>query len=134
MQSGISSIQEVRCDSNKKLGLDSLVGILTTFELDNFDNYVPTSKNIEFAFEDKISLKEKGKKIKDNQLESEDENGKSSDSDLEVVEALLAKKYSRSRGKYKANIPLICFSCEEISHIATRCSNKDRKYENRSHK
>ena len=32
----VSTIQEKRCDSNKKLGLDSLVGRLTTFELDNF--------------------------------------------------------------------------------------------------
>ena len=43
----VSTIQEVRCDSNNKIGLDALVGRLTTFELDNFDNYVPTSKNID---------------------------------------------------------------------------------------
>ena len=62
----VSSIQEVRCDSNNKIVLDALVGRLTAFELDNFDNYVPTSKNIESAFEAKLSLKEKGKEIKDN--------------------------------------------------------------------
>ena len=62
----VSTIQEVRCDSNNKLGLDTLVRRFTTFELDNFDNYVPTSKNIELTFEVKLSLKDKGKKIKDN--------------------------------------------------------------------
>ena len=31
--------------------LDALVGRLTAFELDNFDNYLPTSKNIESVFE-----------------------------------------------------------------------------------
>ena len=130
----VSIIQEIRCDSNNKLGLDALVGRLTAFELDNFDNYVPASKNIEFAFEAKLSLKEKWKKIKENQLDSEEETEESSNSDLEVVESFLANKYSRSRGKYKGKVPLIYFSCEEIGHIAARCPNKDNKDEKKSHK
>ena len=62
----VSTVQEVRCDSSNKIGLDALVGRFTTFELDNFDNYVPASKNIESTFEAKLSLKEKRKKIKKN--------------------------------------------------------------------
>ena len=92
--------------------MDSLVGRLTTFELDNYENYVPGSKNFEFAFMDKTSLKDNGKKSKVNSLESEDEAEESLDNDLEVVEALLANKYSRSKGRYRGKIPLICFSCE----------------------
>lgn len=107
--------------------MDALVGRLTAFELDNFDNYVPGSKNIESTFEAKLSLKEKGEKIKHNQSESEEETKESLDSDLEIVEALLANKYSKSRAKYKGKIPLIYFSCEEIGHIATRCLNKQGK-------
>ena len=61
-----SAIQERRCETNHKITLDVLVGRLTTFELDNFDNYVPASKNIESAFEAKILVKEKGKNIKEN--------------------------------------------------------------------
>ena len=57
----VSSIQEMRCDPNNKLTLDALVGRLIIFELDNYDNYVPVSKNIESAFEAKLSLKEKSK-------------------------------------------------------------------------
>ena len=57
----VSAVQERRCDANHKINLDAIVGRLTTFELDNYDNYVPTSKNIESAFEAKLSLKEKGK-------------------------------------------------------------------------
>ena len=56
----------MRCDPNKKLTLDALVGRLTTFELDNYDNYVLVSKNIESAFEAKLSLMEKRKKSKGN--------------------------------------------------------------------
>ena len=59
----VSPIQEMRCDPNKKLNLDALVGRLTTFELDNYDNYVPVSKNIESAFEAKLSQR-KEKEIK----------------------------------------------------------------------
>ena len=43
----VSAIQEMRCDPNNDINLDSLVGRLTTFELDNFDNYVPNTNNIE---------------------------------------------------------------------------------------
>ena len=60
----VSTIQERRCEENHNINLDAIVGRLTTFELDNFDNYVPTSKNIESTFEAKLSLKEKGKKVK----------------------------------------------------------------------
>ena len=63
----VSAIQEMICDQNKKLTFDALGGRLTAFELDNYDNYVPISKNIESAFEAKLSLKEKSKKSKENQ-------------------------------------------------------------------
>ena len=51
-----------------------------------------------------------------------------------VIEAFLARKYSRGRGKYKGKVPLIYFSCEEIGHIAARCPNKESKGEKKSHK
>ena len=51
-----------------------------------------------------------------------------------MVEALLAKKYSRTRGKYKGKVPLIYFSCEEIGHIAARFPNKKNKDEKKGHK
>ena len=100
----------------------------------NYANYVPAAKNIEFSFEAKLSLKEKGKKIKDIQSKSEEESEESSDSDLDIVEALLARKYFRGRGKYKGKVTLIYFSCEKIAHTAARCPNKERKDEKKSHK
>ena len=60
----VSVIQERRCEENHKITLDAIVGRLTAFELDNFDNYVLVSKGIESTFEAKLSLKEKGKKVK----------------------------------------------------------------------
>ena len=69
----MSTIQERRCEENHNINLDAIVGRLTAFELDNFDNYVLASKNIESAFEAKLSFQEKDKKIKDIQLDSEEE-------------------------------------------------------------
>ena len=91
--------------------LDALVGRLIDFELDNFDNYLPTSKNIESAFEAKLSLKKKGKKSKSSHSRSDEHEISEEilDSDLEVVEALLARKYSKGRGMYKGKVPLIFF-------------------------
>lgn len=67
------SIQEMRCGPNCKMSLDALVGRLIAFELDNFDKYVPTSKNIECAFEAKLSLRKKNKKSKSSQSGSEED-------------------------------------------------------------
>ena len=77
----------MRCDPNRNINLDALVGRLTTFELDNYDNYIASSKGIESTFELKLSLKKKSKKSKANQSKSKEEEEESFDSDLEVVEA-----------------------------------------------
>ena len=95
----VSTIQEMRCDPNKKITLDALVGWVIVFELDNYDNYVPNSKNIKSTFEAKLSLKEKSKKSRANQSGSEEETEEISNSDLEIIEALLVKKYSKGRWK-----------------------------------
>ena len=57
----------MRCDPNRNITLDALVGRLKFFELDNYDNYVLSSKGIESTFEAKISLKKKSNKSKANQ-------------------------------------------------------------------
>ena len=57
-------IQERRCDPHNQINLDSLVVRLTTFELDNYDNYAPSSKNLESTFEAKSSLKIRDTKSK----------------------------------------------------------------------
>lgn len=88
----ISTIQERRCEENHNIKLDVIVRRLIAFELDNFDNYVIASKNIESTFEANLSLKKKGKRIKNIQSNSKEESKESFAGDLEVVEALLVKK------------------------------------------
>ena len=66
----VLAIQDMRSDQNNKINLDALVGRLITFELNNYDNYVPSSSNIESTFEAKLSLKKKAKKSKAKQSKS----------------------------------------------------------------
>lgn len=117
----------MRCSPNNGISLDAVVGRLTIFELDNYDNYVPSSSNLESTFKAKLSLKKKVKRSKGNQSKSEEED--SSNRNIEAIEALLARRYPKGKGKYKGKIPLICFSCEEVGHIAARCPNKEDKDE-----
>ena len=48
--------------------------------------------------------------------------------DFEQLEALLARRFHRGKGKFKGKLPIICFNCNEVVHIATRCPKK-RNYE-----
>lgn len=127
----VSAIQEMRCDPNNDINLDSLVGRLTTFELDNFDNYVQNSSGIEFASQDKLSLSKKGGKSKGKKIDNEEDTF---DDDIEAIEALLARRFSKCKGKFKGKTPLICFSCEEVGHIAARCRNREEKEEKKYNK
>ena len=76
----VLSIQEMRCHPKNDITLHALVGRLRVFELDNFDNYVPNSSNIESTFQAKLSLKKKATKYKRKKSNSEHED--SYDDDL----------------------------------------------------
>ena len=60
----VSTIQEMRCNPKNDITLDAIIGRLIIFELDNYDNYAPSSNNLEYSFEAKLSLKEKAKRKK----------------------------------------------------------------------
>ena len=44
--------------------------------------------------------------------------------DVEQLEALLTRIFHKGKGKFKGKLPIICFNCNELSHIATRCLEK----------
>ena len=84
--------------------------------------------------------------IKDNeevQTKRKSGNGKyvSSDSnidedDVDQLEALLARRFHRGKGKFKGKLPIIFFNCNEVGHIAARCTQKKnykdgRKFKNK---
>lgn len=96
----VPTIQELRSTPSNDLTLVSLVGRLTTFELANFDNYSLT--NVESSLKKKLTLdgSRKGKKRKHVNIDSE------SNEELDELEALLARRLPRGKGKYKCKFLL----------------------------
>ena len=87
---GVYEIQEVRCTPRNNLTLEAVISRLTTFEMSNFDNYTPAT--IENAFKSQLTVsKKKGKYVK---IKSD-----IFDDDIDELEALIAKRFSRGRGK-----------------------------------
>lgn len=50
------------------------------------------------------------------------------------LEALMARRLPRVKGKYKGKLHVIYFSCNKVGHIATRCPNRDEKDERKDNK
>lgn len=115
----VSAIQELRCIPGNDLTLEGLVGRLTAFELSNFDNYKP--KNIESAFKAKLTLKDSEAKRK-GKVRYVSSDSDIDEEDIEQLEALLARRFHKGKGKYKGKLPIICFNCNEVGHIAASCS------------
>lgn len=134
----VSAIQELRSVSSDKVTIDSLIGKLTTFELNSFDNTI--SKVCVSTFKASISGTpvRKGKDVchgYDCRSSHEGSKGDNDDKDnLMEFEALLAKRLPRGTSKYKGKLPLKCFSCNKIGHITTNCPNSDRKEKFRKYK
>ena len=114
----VFAIQELRCIAGNNLTLEGLVGRLTDFELSNFDNYKPGA--IESSFKDKLLLKDSEDPYKQKKRRKEKCVSSDSDTDEEDVdhlEAFLARRFHRGKGKFKGKLPIICFNCNEIGHV-----------------
>ena len=98
------------------------MGRLIAFELSNFDNYRP--ENLESSFT-KLTLKDtkevKSKK-KNRKWKHVSNESNIDEEDVEQLEALLARRFHRGKGKFKGKLPNICFNCNEVGHITTRCT------------
>lgn len=96
----VSSIQELRCIPGSNLTLEGLVGCITAFELSNFDNF--KLNNVESTFKSKLTLTkptQKNKKVKYVSSESDID-----EEDVEKLEALLARRFHRGKGKFKGKL------------------------------
>ena len=102
------------------------MGRHTAFELSNFDNYRP--ENLESTFKAKLLLKDikevKPKKKKKRKIEYASSDKNIDEEDVEQLEALLARRFHKGKGKFKGKLPIICFNCNEIGHITTRYPQK----------
>lgn len=48
----------------------------------------------------------------------------SNEKEMDEFEEFLSRRLSRGQGRFKGELPLICFQCNEVGHIAARCPNK----------
>ena len=115
----VFSIQELKCITGNDLTLEDLVGRLASFGLDNFVNH--PSENIETTFNAKLTIDDSKDRYKKKKKQHVDNDNNRYDEDIEELKALLAKRFHRGKGKYKGKMPIICFNCNEIGHIAARC-------------
>jgi hypothetical protein len=120
----VSAIQELRCIPGNDLSLEGIIGRLTAFELSNFDNYKPDK--IESAFKAKLSLQDsdQGRSKKEKKKKYVSSDSSTDEEDVEQMEALLARRFHRGKGKFKGKLPIVCFNCNEVGHIAARCTQK----------
>ena len=105
----VSIIQELRCVIGSNLTLEGLVGRLTSFELSNYDNFKP--ENVETSFKSKMSLKEPNEKKKKTKYVSSDSD--TNEKDVDHLEALLARRFHRGKGKFKCKLPIMSLNCNE---------------------
>ena len=97
----VSIIQELRCTPSDDLTLEVVIGRLNTFEMSNFNNF--TLAYVDFSFKSQLVLskKGKGKYVKSDSDTFDDE--------LDDLEALMARRLPRGKGKYKGKHPIIYF-------------------------
>ena len=119
-----SIIQELRYIPGNNLTLEVLVGRLTAFKLSNYNNY--KSESLEYSFKAKFLLKDsyEKKKKKKRKIKYVSSDSNIDEEDVEQLEALLARRFHREKGKFKVKLPIICFNLNEVGHIAPRCLEK----------
>ena len=46
---------------------------------------------------------------------------KNTDSEMDVIEEKFVRRLKKGLGKYKGNMPFICFNSGKIGHFASKC-------------
>lgn len=135
----VSTINELRSIPNMLVSLDATIGKLHAFELSNFDNSVSSVNKVESAFSSFHLNESNDYNERKYKYSKGDHSGASErfQKNMEEVhklyedirkqeefEALLAKRLPRGKGKYKGKLPLKCFNCDKIGHMASNCPDK----------
>lgn len=93
--------------------------------MSKFDNYTPIS--IESSFNSQLVLSKRKEKY-------EKSDSHSSNDEIDELEALIAKKFGRERGKYNGKLPIIYMSYNKVGHIVARCLDREDRDERKEGK
>lgn len=121
----VAAIQEIKSIDKTKVTLDSIIGKLTAFELNGYDGSV---QKYEFAFRASVSNSSMRKSRDASPNESRSNKEANDEDSLVELEALLAKRLPKGTGKYRGKLPLKCFACNNIGHIAANYPNGDNEH------
>jgi hypothetical protein len=112
----ISALEE-RSDMNS-ISMDKLHGVFTTYEM-RTEQENPDVKEAIFKA---------SKRSKKNKKEQEEYSSSSDASeDNEEVVNFIKRLNKGTNGRYRGNLPLICFNCDGIGHFANKCPHKKKR-------
>jgi hypothetical protein len=112
----ISALEE-RLDLNS-ISMDELHGIFAAYEM-RTEQENPDVKEAAFKA---------SKRLKQNKKEQDEYSSNNYVSkDNEEVANFVKRLNKGTNGRYRGNIPLICFNCDGIGHFANKCPHKKKK-------
>jgi hypothetical protein len=112
----ISTLEE-RSDLDS-ISMDEMHGIFTAYEMRN-EQENPDVKETIF----KESKRSKKKKKEQEEYSSRSDASK----DDEEVFKFIKRLNKGTNGRYRGNLPLICFNCDGIGHFSNKCPHKKKR-------
>lgn len=115
--------------ANTSVNIDTLVGKLSAFELEEFGPFRAVKSEPTFHASTSSTSKQYWKVLYAKELD----DMKREDEELEKLEALFDRRVPKGPvgSKYEGKAPFKCFACNKIGHFASRCPEKNSIFEER---
>ena len=124
-----TAINELRTMANTSINRDTLVGKLSAFELEEFGPSGAVKTEPAFHASTSATSKQDWKALYAKELD----DMKREDDEFEKLEALFARRVPKGPvgSKYEGKAPFKCFACNKIGHFASRCPERNSRFEER---